>query len=279
MNALGRLPRLTNSSTLKLIPHDAKSLVFSQFTTFLDKIGEALEEHDIPYVRFDGKLSARKRQEVLERFSIPLDPEESPAPGEPLPSTRRRQTQTPSTLVGDDEDATDGNDSDFVAGNATDDDDFDDDISTRVQKSKAKERKKKGKGKAKAIPTGKQVFDGSAFHGVNPKVMLISLKAGALGLNLTVANHVFLMDPWWQEGIESQAIDRCNRIGQTKPVHVYQLIAENTVESKVIEIQEKKKSLIQHAFSGIKRTETQREKREARLQDLVQLFGIRDRHT
>ena len=144
----------------------------------------------IPYARFDGKLSARKRQEVLERFSIPLDPDESPAPGEPLPSTRRRQTQN--TLVGDDESATDGNDSDFVAGNATDDDDFEDDISTRVQKSKAKERKIKGKGKAKAIPAVKQVFDGSAFYGKNPKVMLISLKAGALGLNLTVANHVFL---------------------------------------------------------------------------------------
>ncbi|KAF8135787.1 SNF2 family N-terminal domain-containing protein [Boletus edulis] len=268
---------------LKLIPHDAKSLVFSQFTSFLDKIGEALEENGqvcyIPYARFDGQLSARKRQEVLERFSIPLDPDESPAPGEPLPSTRLRQTQTQLT-VEDDEDATDRNDSDFVAGNDTDDDDFDEDISTRVKKNKGK-----GKGKAKAIPVTKRVFDASAFHRENPKVLLISLKAGALGLNLTVANHVFLMDPWWQEGIESQAIDRCNRIGQKKPVHVYQLIAENTVESKaghqldciVIEIQEKKKLLIQHAFSGIQRTETQREKREARLQDLIQLFGIRDR--
>lgn len=48
-----------------------------------------------------------------------------------------------------------------------------------------------------------------------------------------VANNVYLMDPWWQEGIESQAIDRVNRIGQKKNVHVYQLIAEDTVESKV----------------------------------------------
>ncbi|KAF8556100.1 hypothetical protein OG21DRAFT_1506885 [Imleria badia] len=267
---------------LKLIPHDAKSLVFSQFTSFLDKIGEALEEENISYVRFDGQLSARKRQEVLERFSIPLDPDESPAPGEPLPtsstSTRRRRTQTQLAADEDDENVTDGNDSDFVAGNDTDDD-FEEDISTHVKKSKAKDKKKKGKGKAKAIPTTKQVFDGSAFHGQNPKVLLISLKAGALGLNLTVANHVFLMDPWWQEGIESQAIDRCNRIGQKKPVHVYQLISENTVESKVIEIQEKKKLLIQHAFSGIKRTETQREKKQARLQDLIELFGLRDRNT
>ena len=88
---------------------------------------------------------------------------------------------------------------------------------------------------------------------------------------------------WWQEGIESQAVDRVNRIGQKKNVHVYQLIAEDTVESKVLEIQEKKKQLIQQvcrlllplnsinltlaqAFSGIKRTETQRQQREARFQ-------------
>lgn len=50
---------------------------------------------------------------------------------------------------------------------------------------------------------------------------------------------------WWQEGIESQAVDRVNRIGQKKDVHVYQLIAENTVESKVLDIQDKKKALIQ----------------------------------
>lgn len=147
----------------------------------------------IPYVRFDGQLSARQRQEVLERFSIPLDPDESPAPREPLPSgsTCRRQTQTQFTLDEDDEDATNDNESDFVAGNDTDDD-FDEDISSRVKKSKAKDKKKKGKGKARAIPAVKQTFDGSTFYGKNPKVMLISLKAGALGLNLTVANHVFL---------------------------------------------------------------------------------------
>jgi len=53
------------------------------------------------------------------------------------------------------------------------------------------------------------------------------------------------MNSWWQEGIESQAIDRVNRIGQKKHVHVYQLIAEDTVESKVLEIQERKKNLVQ----------------------------------
>ena len=87
---------------------------------------------------------------------------------------------------------------------------------------------------------------------------------------------------WWQEGIESQAVDRVNRIGQKKPVHVYQLIADDTVESKVLDIQEKKKEVIKQvcdsyvelpimltvskAFSGIKSKETQRQQREARLQ-------------
>jgi len=110
-----------------------------------------------------------------------------------------------------------------------------------------------------------------------PVVMLISLKAGALGLQLTAANNVFLMDPWWQEGIESQAIDRCNRIGQTRHVKVYQMIAENTVESKVLEIQERKRMLIKEAFSATKSTEKARStKKEARLQDLIKLFGDQD---
>ena len=80
--------------------------------------------------------------------------------------------------------------------------------------------------------------------------------------NLTTSR----MDPWWQEGIESQAIDRVNRIGQKKAVHVYQLIAENTVESKVLQIQDRKKKLIKQAFSGIKSREIQRQEKEARLQ-------------
>ena len=65
--------------------------------------------------------------------------------------------------------------------------------------------------------------------------------------------------------MELQAIDRVNRIGQTKPVHVYQMISENTVESRVLEIQERKKTLIKQAFSGFKNRETEREKREARM--------------
>ncbi|KAG2126297.1 SNF2 family N-terminal domain-containing protein [Suillus clintonianus] len=261
---------------LQLIPSDQKSLVFSQFTSFLDKIGEALEEHGIPYVRFDGQLSARRRKETLERFSIPLEAEEDLAVDveTPIPSSRRR-TSTHTTLVEDDV-LLENDDSSLIVDDDDDDDDFEEDLSTRAKKGKGKS-KPKNKGKAKArygTPTSQKArLDGSSFGGEIPRVMLISLKAGSLGLNLTVANNVILMDPWWQEGIESQAIDRCNRIGQKRPVHVYQLIAENTVESKVIEIQERKKLLIQQAFAGTKRTETQRQKKEARLQDIMEFFG------
>ncbi|GAA5967788.1 hypothetical protein JCM11641_005766 [Rhodosporidiobolus odoratus] len=108
----------------------------------------------------------------------------------------------------------------------------------------------------------------------NPMVMLLSLKAGALGLNLTVASQVFLMDPWWQPAIEQQAIDRVNRIGQTKDVRVFQIVAEDTVEARVLDIQAKKEALIAEAFSGSKNTTKAKEKLESKLDDLAAIFGL-----
>jgi superfamily II DNA or RNA helicase len=75
------------------------------------------------------------------------------------------------------------------------------------------------------------------------KLFLISLKAGGLGLNLTAAEYVFLLDPWWNPAVEAQAIDRTHRIGQTKPVFAYRLIAKDTVEEKVLELQQSKREL------------------------------------
>jgi SNF2 family DNA or RNA helicase len=75
------------------------------------------------------------------------------------------------------------------------------------------------------------------------KVFLISLKAGGLGLNLTAADYIFLLDPWWNPAVESQAIDRAHRIGQTRPVFAYRLIARNTVEEKVLELQAQTRAL------------------------------------
>jgi superfamily II DNA or RNA helicase len=75
------------------------------------------------------------------------------------------------------------------------------------------------------------------------KLFLVSLKAGGLGLNLTAAEYVFLLDPWWNPAVESQAIDRAHRIGQTRPVFAYRLIARDTVEEKVLELQKTKRAL------------------------------------
>ena len=75
------------------------------------------------------------------------------------------------------------------------------------------------------------------------KLFLISLKAGGLGLNLHAAEYVYLLDPWWNPAVESQAIDRAHRIGQTRHVFAYRLIARDTVEEKVLELQKTKRDL------------------------------------
>jgi hypothetical protein len=73
--------------------------------------------------------------------------------------------------------------------------------------------------------------------------LIISLKAGGFGLNLTAADTVIHYDPWWNPAVESQATDRAHRIGQEKPVFVYKLIAANTVEERIVQLQEKKRLL------------------------------------
>jgi superfamily II DNA or RNA helicase len=75
------------------------------------------------------------------------------------------------------------------------------------------------------------------------KLFLISLKAGGLGLNLTAAEYVFLLDPWWNPAVEAQAVDRAHRIGQTHQVFAYRLIARDTVEEKILQLQSRKRDL------------------------------------
>ena len=73
--------------------------------------------------------------------------------------------------------------------------------------------------------------------------MLISLRAGGTGLNLTSADHVFLLDPWWNPAVEDQAADRAHRIGQTRPVVVHRLVAQDTVEERILELHARKRAL------------------------------------
>lgn len=75
------------------------------------------------------------------------------------------------------------------------------------------------------------------------RVFLISLKAGGVGLNLTAADYVYIVDPWWNPAVEQQAIDRTHRIGQTKNIFAYRMICKDTIEDKIMQLQEKKRAL------------------------------------
>jgi SNF2 family DNA or RNA helicase len=87
------------------------------------------------------------------------------------------------------------------------------------------------------------------FQNGDVSIFLISLKAGGTGLNLTAADTVFHYDPWWNPAAENQATDRAHRIGQDKPVFVYKLLTEGTVEEKILQMQEKKKALAEGIFN------------------------------
>lgn len=82
------------------------------------------------------------------------------------------------------------------------------------------------------------------------ELFLISLKAGGLGLNLTAADYVIHLDPWWNPAIEDQASDRAHRIGQTRPVTIYRLVAENTIEEKIMELHNTKRNLAESLLEG-----------------------------
>jgi SNF2 family DNA or RNA helicase len=81
-------------------------------------------------------------------------------------------------------------------------------------------------------------------------LFLISLKAGGVGLNLTAAEYVFLLDPWWNPAVEAQAVDRTHRIGQSRTVFAYSMIARDTVEEKILALQKSKRELAEAIFSA-----------------------------
>ena len=88
------------------------------------------------------------------------------------------------------------------------------------------------------------------FRGGTAPVFLISLKAGGVGLTLTEADYVYVLDPWWNPAAEAQAVDRAHRIGQERPVFVYRLLAEDTIEEKVHELKERKAALFAQVVDG-----------------------------
>ncbi len=107
----------------------------------------------------------------------------------------------------------------------------------KLDKEKIRYEYLDGQTQDRAAPVGRFQNDPES------KVFLISLKAGGLGLNLTAAEYVFLLDPWWNPAVEAQAVDRTHRIGQTRSVFAYRLIAKDTVEEKVLELQQTKREI------------------------------------
>ncbi|NEQ44969.1 MAG: SWF/SNF helicase family protein [Leptolyngbya sp. SIOISBB] len=89
-----------------------------------------------------------------------------------------------------------------------------------------------------------------AFQNGEGDVFLISLKAGGTGLNLTAADFVIHMDPWWNPAVEDQASDRAHRIGQQRPVTIYRLVAQGTIEDKIVALHKTKRDLADSLLAG-----------------------------
>jgi SNF2 family DNA or RNA helicase len=90
----------------------------------------------------------------------------------------------------------------------------------------------------------------AAFQTGSASLFLISLKAGGFGLNLTAADYVIHLDPWWNPAVEAQATDRAHRIGQERPVTVYRLITRETIEESIVELHVKKRRIAESLLDG-----------------------------
>nr|XP_039249046.1 transcription termination factor 2-like [Styela clava] len=105
---------------------------------------------------------------------------------------------------------------------------------------------------------------------VNPKIILLSLQAGGVGLNLIGGNHLFMLDMHWNPALENQAFDRVYRVGQTKPVFVHKFVVEDTVEERILKLQEHKLSIAKAVMDGA----GLEDRKKLTLQDMKLLFGI-----
>lgn len=206
-------------SRLSRVPAGTKSVVFSQFTSFLDLIAPQLSKAGIAHVRLDGTMPQKARAEVLAQFcKTDTFTQEELDQAESTPTTATPAPGTPDTP------------------------------------------------KRPTAPTYNQ--GGSAS---SPTVLLISLRAGGVGLNLTAASHVFMMDPWWSFAIEAQAIDRVHRMGQLRDVNVVRFIVKDSIEGRMLKIQERKMN-IAGSLGLIGGDGNEDEKRKERIEELKLLF-------
>lgn len=191
---------------LSRVPPGTKSVVFSQFTSFLDLIGPQLSKVGISHLRLDGSMPQKARAAVLAQFS---------------------KTET-----------------------------YDDDIIDTEDDTPAQ--------RGPSIP--------KATSDPPPTVLLISLRAGGVGLNLTTASNVFLMDPWWSFAIEAQAIDRVHRMGQTRDVSVTRFVVKDSIEGRMLRVQERKMNIAGSLGLRVGGDEAEEDKRKERIAELKMLF-------
>ncbi len=167
---------------LLALPRASKSVVFSQFTSFLDLIAPQLSRHNLTHLRFDGSLSQKQRAQVLRAFTAE---------------------------------------------------------------------------------------DAGA-----PRILLLSLRAGGVGLNLTAASRVFMMDPWWSFAVEAQAIDRVHRMGQTNEVKVIRFVVKESIEGRMLRVQDRKMAVAGSLGVGQSQGESgEEEKKRRRIEELEMLLG------
>jgi len=107
-----------------------------------------------------------------------------------------------------------------------------------------------------STPSKKRAQAVKTFQNGVSDIFLISLKAGGTGLNLTKANYVIHVDPWWNPATEDQASDRAHRLGQQKPVTVYRLILADTIEEKILNLHDQKRELVESLLTGSDRAGT-----------------------
>ncbi|KAJ5408818.1 DNA repair protein rad5 [Penicillium cosmopolitanum] len=194
-------------SHLGRIPPNTKSIVVSQFTSFLDLIGDQLSRVGVSHLRLDGSMHQKARAAVLAEFT---------------------KTDTYVDEIIDTEDDT---------------------------------------------PTNKRASSSKMKPSSPPAtVLLLSLKAGGVGLNLTVASNVFMMDPWWSFAIEAQAIDRVHRMGQTRDVAVTRFVVKDSIEGRILSVQERKMNIAGTLGLRVGGDDAEDDKKKDKLADLKLLF-------
>ncbi|KAJ5120373.1 uncharacterized protein N7515_009761 [Penicillium bovifimosum] len=194
---------------LTRLPPNTKSVVFSQFTSFLDLIGPQLSRVGISHLRLDGSMPHKARAAVLAEFA-------------------KEQS-------------------------------FDDDLDAEDDTPSS-------------TPASSRPAPKTASSTPAPTVLLISLRAGGVGLNLTAASNVFVMDPWWSFAIEAQAIDRVHRMGQTRDVHVTRFVVKDSIEGRMLRVQERKMNIAGSLGLKIGGDDGDDDKGKERLAELKMLF-------